>query len=123
MRANVEFFVKIRNKVEHRYEQLLATALAGKTQAHNLNYEETLTHWFGAGEGLGDSLRCPVFMSSLTPDAVRALKAAHRRLPKSITSFIREHDAALPSEVAEDWRYDFRVLLLPTSPDRAENRE
>jgi hypothetical protein len=29
VRANVEFFIKIRNKVEHRYEKLLATALAG----------------------------------------------------------------------------------------------
>ena len=42
VRANVEFFIKVRNKIEHRYEQLLATALAGKTQAHVLNYEETL---------------------------------------------------------------------------------
>ena len=47
VRANVEFFVKIRNKIEHRYEQLLAAALAGKTQAHVLNFEETLTDWFG----------------------------------------------------------------------------
>ena len=94
VRANVEFFVKVRNKIEHRYEQLLATALAGKTQAQVLNYEETLTAWFGAEEGLGDSLRFPVFVSSLTPDAVKALKATHRKLPKKLTSFIREHDAA-----------------------------
>jgi hypothetical protein len=102
VRANVEFFIKVRNKIEHRYEQLLATALAGKTQARVLNYEEMLTTWFGAEEGLGDSLRFPVFMSSLTPNAVKALKATHRKLPKKLTSFIREHDASLPSEVAED---------------------
>jgi len=119
VRANIEFFVKVRNKIEHRYEQLLATALAGKTQAQVLNYEETLTAWFGAKEGLGESLRFPVFVSSLTPEAMKALKATHRKLPKKITSFIREHDASLPSEVAEDWRYDFRVLLLPS--DRAED--
>ena len=40
VRCNVEFFVLIRNKIEHRYEELLATALAGKTQALLLNYEE-----------------------------------------------------------------------------------
>jgi hypothetical protein len=121
VRANVEFFVKIRNKIEHRYEQLLAAALAGKTQAHVLNYEETLTDWFGLEEGLGDSLRFPVFMSSLTPDAVKALKATHRKLPKKLNAFIREHDAALPSEVAEDWRYDFRVLLLPQTGPKTES--
>jgi hypothetical protein len=115
VRANVEFFIKVRNKIEHRYEQRLATALGGKTQAHVLNYEEALTSWFGADEGLGDDLRFPVFVSSLTPDAVNALKATHRKLPKKINDFIREHDASLPAEVAEDWRYDFRVLLLPQS--------
>ncbi len=99
VRCNVEFFIKVRNKIEHRYEQLLAVALAGKTQAHVLNYEETLTGWFGPEESLGDSLRFPVFMSSLTPDAVKALKQVHRKLPKRITAFIREHDAALPSRV------------------------
>ena len=73
VRANIEFFVKVRNKIEHRYEQLLATALAGKTQAQVLNFEETLTAWFGAKEGLGDGLRFPVFVSSLTPDRWEAL--------------------------------------------------
>lgn len=120
-RANVEFFIKVRNKIEHRYEQLLATALAGKTQAHVLNYEEMLTAWFGAEEGLGDSLRFPVFMSSLTPSAVKALKATHRKLPKKLTTFLREHDAELPSEVAENWRYDFRVLLLPQTGPKTES--
>lgn len=120
VRANVEFFIKLRNKIEHRYEALLANVLAGKTQAHVLNYEETLTEWFGAKESLGDSLRFPVFMSSLTPDAVKALKTTHRKLPKRLTTFIREHDEALPDEVAEDWRYDFRVLLLPQTGPKTE---
>ncbi len=109
---------QVRNNIEHRYEQLLATALAGKMQAHVLNYEEALTAWFGADEGLGDDLRVPVFVSSLTPDAVKALEATHRKLPQKINDFIREHDPSLPAEVAEDWRYDFRVLLLPQTGGR-----
>jgi hypothetical protein len=83
--------------------------------------ERDIFAWFGAQEGLGDSLRFPVFMSSLTPDAVKALKATHRKLPKRISAFIREHDASLPSEVVEDWRYDFRVLLLPQTGPKTES--
>jgi hypothetical protein len=120
IRCNVEFFIRLRNKIEHRFEELLATAIAGKTQAHVLNYEETLVSWFGAGEGLADSLRFPVFMSSLTPDATRALKDTHRKLPKRVTTFIREHDASLPDVVQGDWRYDFRVLLLPQTGPKTE---
>jgi hypothetical protein len=121
VRCNVEFFIKARNKIEHRYEALLATALAGKSQALVLNYEETLSEWFGPSEGLAEELRFPVFMSSLTPQAVEALKATHRRLPKKLSSFIREHDAALPAEVSEDWRYDLRVLLLPQTGPKTES--
>lgn len=120
VRCNIEFFIKIRNKIEHRYEDLLATAIAGKTQALVLNYEETLVDWFGAPEGLADSLRFPVFMSSLTPDAVTTLKATHRKLPKKVVTFIREHDASLPEEVQSDWRYDFRVLLVPQTGPKTE---
>lgn len=113
VRCNVEFFIRLRNKIEHRHEKVLAAVLAGKVQAHVRNYEATLTDWFGAAEGIGDELRFPVFLSSLTPDAVDALKDAYRKLPKRISEFITEYDNALPDEVQGDTRYDFRVLLIP----------
>jgi hypothetical protein len=120
VRSNVEFFIRLRNKIEHRYEQLLATAVAGKTQALVLNFEEALVARFGDEEALADSLRFPVFVSSLTPDAVDALKRTHRRLPKKVTAFIREYDASMPEEVQSDWRYDFRVILLPQTGPKTE---
>lgn len=52
---------------------------------------------------------------------MKILKATHRKLPKKLTTFIREHDATLPSDVAEDWRYDFRVLLLPQTGPKTES--
>jgi hypothetical protein len=120
VRCNVEFFIRLRNKIEHRYEQLLAAAVAGKVQAQVLNYEEQLVATFGATESMGDSLRFPVFVSTLTPDAVEALKRTHRQLPAKLNSFIREYDAALPDQVQSDWRYDFRVLLLPQTGPKTE---
>jgi hypothetical protein len=120
VRRNVEFFIGLRNKIEHRYEQLLADLVAGKTQAHLMNYEDTLTTTFGATHGLADELRFPVFLSNLTPTAVDVLKRVHRRLPKRIVTYIREYDGALPDEVSGDWRYDFRVFLLPQSGPKTE---
>jgi hypothetical protein len=120
VRGNIEFFIKLRNRVEHRYESLLASVIAGKVQAHVLNFEETLVRLFGAREGMSDVLRFPVFMSSLTPDAVKTLKKTHARLPKRLTTFIREFDVAQPEEVQSDWRYDFRVLLLPQTGPKTE---
>jgi hypothetical protein len=120
VRRNVEFFIRLRNRIEHRYEELLATVIAGKVQAHVLNFETTLVVLFGSKEGMGDTLRFPVFLSSLTPDAVDVLKKTYKQLPKRMTSFIREYDAAQPEPVQSDYRYDFRVLLLPQTGPKTE---
>jgi hypothetical protein len=68
--------------------------------------------WFGPEEGIGDSLRFPVFMSSLTPDAVKALKATHRKLPKG-----SRHSSACRTLAAgrghRGLRYDSRVVIAP----------
>ncbi len=120
VRSNVEFFIGFRNKIEHYYERLLETLVAGKCQSHILNYEATLVELFGQEEGLADQLRFPVFVSSLTEDAVEALKKTHKRLPKRLTRYVEEFDAALDEEVRSDHRYDFRVLLIPQTGPKSE---
>jgi len=85
-----------------------------------MNYERLLVATFGAGEGLADSLRFPVFLSSLLDDAVEALKETHKRLPKRFTRYVDEYDAMLADEVRGDYRYDFRVLLIPQAGPRTE---
>jgi hypothetical protein len=120
VRSNLEFFIGFRNKIEHRHEQLLEAIVAGKCQSHILNYEATLVELFGQAEGLADELRFPVFVSSLTEDAVEALKQTHKRLPKRLTSYVEEFDAGLDEEVRGDYRYDFRVLLIPQTGPKSE---
>jgi Domain of unknown function (DUF3644) len=78
VRRNIEFFIKLRNRIEHRCESLLASVIAGKVQAHVLNFEETLVRIFGVKEGMADVPRFPVSVSNLTPDAVKRLKTTTR---------------------------------------------
>ena len=120
VRRNVEFFIRLRNKIEHRYEQLLEPVVAGKCQSLIMNYEQTVADTFGEAEGLASRLRFPVFLSSLSDDAVAALKDTHKRLPKRLTEFVREYDAMLTDEVRDDYRYDFRVLLIPQTGPKSE---
>lgn len=42
VRRNVEFFIGFRNKIEHRYETLLESVVAGKCQSLIMNYERLL---------------------------------------------------------------------------------
>jgi Protein of unknown function (DUF3644) len=119
-RRNVEFFIGLRDKIEHRYERVVGEAVAGKCQSLILNYEAALVENFGEKEGLADVLRFPVFLSTLTEGAVSALKQTYARLPKRITSYVESYDDSLASTVRNDYRYDFRVFLIPQTAGKSQ---
>lgn len=112
VRRNVEFFIGFRNKIEHRYEQLLESVVAGKAQSFVINYEQMLSETFGMKESLSDRLRFPIFLTSLTDAGVGALKEVHKSLPKRLTKYVTEYDASQIDEVRDDHRYEFRVYLV-----------
>lgn len=120
IRLNVEFFLGLRHKVEHRYDRDVAVLVAGKAQAIVLNYERELTRLFGRDEGLSGELRFPVFVGSITEDAVRALKEVRARTPRSVLDYIQDFDAAVDADVAASDAYDFRVVLIPQRGPKTE---
>jgi hypothetical protein len=120
VRRNVEFFIGFRNKIEHRYEKLLESVVAGKAQSLIMNYEQMLTETFGEKESLADRLRFPVFLTSLTDGAVEALKDVYKRLPKRLTKYVSDYDAAQTDDVRDDHRYEFRVYLVQQTGPKSE---
>ncbi|OLT25289.1 hypothetical protein BJF82_06040 [Kytococcus sp. CUA-901] len=112
-RASLEFFTGLRNKIEHRYEKDIAALVAGKTQAHVLNYERTLVEWFGTDESVAEELRFPIFLSSITDDAVEAVKRVATRVPRRVQQWVYDFDANLDPAVSSDQAFDFRILLIP----------
>lgn len=124
VRANLEFFVALRNKIEHRYareQQALAVAVSGQSQALLLNYEQELTDQFGTGSSLATRLRFPVFVGSFTDEGERTLRRLRSQLPVPLRTFIADYDAGLDASVAQDPRYDLRLRVLqelaPKDPD------
>ncbi len=122
VRLNVEFFVGLRNRIEHRSSTAIEPMVAGKCQSLIVNFEQMLTDQFGASEGLADRLRFPLFVSSLTTDAVAALKETYKRMPRKVARYVEEFDAPLSEDIKGDQRYEFRVLLIPKTgpPSKAD---
>lgn len=120
VRVNVEFFLGLRHKIEHRHDRDVAVLVAGKTQAIVLNYERELVRMFGENEGLADELRFPVFVSSVTEDGLAAVKEVRARAPRSVLDYIQDFDAALDPEVSADHAYEFRVVLIPQTGPKSE---
>jgi hypothetical protein len=119
-RVNLTFLTGLRNIIEHRYERDIAGLVAGRTQAHVLNYERTLTEWFGSAEGVGQQLRFPIFISSITQDAVAALKETRKRIPKGVLEWVQDFDTTLEPEMAADQQFDFRIYLVPHTGPKTE---
>ena len=123
VRANTEFFIKFRNRIEHRFTQRqlasLEALVAGKVQALFLNFERMLVDEFGKAESLREALRFPIFLTSLTDDAVDAVKRVYSQVPKSAKTFIEQFEATLNDAMLSNAAYDFRILLVPKASSKA----
>lgn len=118
--ANLEFFIGLRNQIEHRHEARIAALVAGRTQALLINYEQTLVEWFGQEEALGAELRFPLFVSSITEDAAVALKALRTQVPRGVLDWMQDFDASLEPNLNADQRFDFRIYLIPYKGSKTE---
>jgi Protein of unknown function (DUF3644) len=115
VRANIEFFIALRNKIEHRFTKFrdeLALAVGGRSQALLLNFGEELTTQFGVGHSLATKLRFPVFIGSFTTEGQQALERLHAKLPKELKRFIVQSADSLPDHVRDDEKYDLRLRVF-----------
>jgi hypothetical protein len=116
VRKNIELFIGLRNKIEHRHARrtqlALNSLLSGHAQAFLLNYEDELTQRFGRKMSLATVLRFPVFVGSFSEHGEAALLRMRRTLPASLRTFVAEYYAALDDDVANDPRFELRLRVV-----------
>lgn len=113
IRINIEFFIGLRNHVEHRYQDSVLAATAAEAHACIINFESELQRRFGKRESLGNELKFPVFVHSLSPQTYEEQRELRRSLPGSVSTFISEFQKVLGAELLSDERYAYRLLLIP----------
>ncbi|MHB2026496.1 MAG: DUF3644 domain-containing protein [Elusimicrobiota bacterium] len=114
VRRNVDFFIGLRNKVEHRTYPQLDSEIFGECQALLINFEELLCGEFGdryvLKTGLVFSLQ---FSRSLSPAQNLALIKRTEAQYRSVKTYVDAFRAALSQDVQSDLRYSFKVFLVP----------
>lgn len=113
VRKNLELFVALRNKVEHRYEHNLKIVTGGKAQALVMNYEQERVAHFGPDYNLAHLLRFPITLQSLTAEGQAQQREAAAKLPKATRDLVTRFEAEMDQAVKDDLRYDYRVRLVP----------
>src|SRR5690606_9961847 len=63
IQANLDFFVRLRNLIAHRYLPALDLYVVSEAQAMLLNYESVTTEAFGEQASLGEQLCVPLHLT------------------------------------------------------------
>jgi len=115
VRANIEFFIKLRNKVEHRHtggNEALLTVISGECHSLLLNYEEAVVAVGGQSNSLAHVLHFPVFIGGFTDKGKQALVKLSNSLPSDLRTFLAEYDNNLDEDISKDPRYCLRLTVF-----------
>lgn len=114
IRKNLEFFIGLRNKIEHRYVPAIDPHVAGECQALLLNFDELLVGQFGEFFALREYLTVPLQTSTLRSiNQVHVMRKFQGSQYDIIKDYIDAYRSQLPDEIYQDPKYSFRVYLVP----------
>lgn len=124
IRKNVEFFIPLRNKIEHRFMPELDSEIFGECQALLHNFEYILTKEFGNKHSIKEDL---VFSLQFAKNYSKEVKVTQPILGKDslsrVKKYILDFRNGLSEEVYNDQKYSFKIYLLPklvNNKDRAD---
>lgn len=124
LRANLDYWVGLRNLVAHRYLPDLDLLIAPEAQALLVNYENRLVAEFGSVAGLGDRLAVPLHLSGFRSEVHRSSIAdLQSRLPADINDYLARHRQELPDDIRRDSAYSLRVFLVAVAANRVASAD
>jgi hypothetical protein len=114
VRKNLDFFIALRNKIEHRSLPQLDTEIFGECQAMLLNFEALLSDVFGDRY----AIRCGLtFALQFARSASRSHEASRdkpeQKSFKTVKVFVDQFRSSLSTEIQSDLGYSFKVFLVP----------
>lgn len=110
IRKNLELFIPLRNKLEHKFMPELDAHIFAECQSMLLNFDKVVETEFGSSFCLRESLS---FSLQLFPSA-RNLQMAVREKSESklILDFIDKYRSAITTEVLRSGEYAFKAFLI-----------
>lgn len=124
VRANLDFFLGLRNVIAHRYLPALDTSIVGEAQAMLLNFESLLVAEFGEQAKLGDQLAVPLQLSGFrNSGSSEALKRAQSLLPVDVMNFLTAHREEVADDVLRSPEYSLQIFFVPVTANRERSAD
>ena len=110
VRLNLEFFIPLRNKIEHRSLPELDSNIFGECQAMLLNFDELLEREFGTKWCIRQCLSFALQMYPTSENLAQAVK--QNRTAQTAAKFIEQYRSSLDPGVFASGKYAFKAFLI-----------
>lgn len=119
IRKNIEFFVPLRNMIEHKSIPEIDSDIFAECQSFLLNYDKIMEREFGVNHCLRESLS---FALQLYPSS-KSLNNAIIQNPstKSIVDFIKSYRSSITTEILNSGEYSFKAFLIQVANHESRN--
>lgn len=113
---NIEFFVGLRNQIEHSLMPELDLDIFGECQAHLINFETILAKEFGEEFALVETLAMSLQFSHLKhTNKNQAIRTLHAAIVPEIREYIERFRSSLSNDISSNMEYSFKVFLVPNT--------
>ncbi len=120
VRKNLEFFIGLRNKIEHCSLAQLDPEIFGECQAMLLNFESLLVGEFGERAAIRGGLTYALQFSKAVPKSQSSTAAkSQQRAFRAIKQYVDTFRSSLATDVESSLEYSFKVYLVPKIGNRA----
>ena len=116
VKANLEFFVDLRNKIEHHHvtEREVDVLIFGECQSLLYNYENLLIQTFGEEYALNESLAFSLQFSYMRPEEQKqASKSVLSAELQEIRSYIENYRSNLNDDIFNSQEYSIKLIQIP----------
>jgi stalled ribosome alternative rescue factor ArfA len=110
IRKNIEFFIPLRNKIEHRSYPSLDPNIFGECQSLLLNFDEILEKEFGEQYCIRESLSFAIQLFPSSKSLERALENTKDGM--KLSTFVKQYRSTISSDVYNSGKYSFKAFLI-----------
>lgn len=114
--SNLSFFIKLRNKIEHRHieKREVDTLIFGECQSLLFNYESQLLDFFGSSYSINEALVYSLQFSQIrTQRQEQANRSALSKDLSEIVTFVEKYRNTLEDDVYNSQKYSIKLIQIP----------
>lgn len=124
VKANLDFLIGLRNKIEHRSLPELDFIVAGECQACLTNFENLLVEEFGDEYSLNANLAISMQLTQISQKSQeRALKEFQSKNYEVIRKYIMDFQDGLKDDIRTSQEFRLSVYLIPKLKNHAKSSD